>query len=143
MSAALAYLPDMAIRRERIDMAAQSIARADAVRRAKRVIDDPRGYSDEQLAEVCAAFMAMSPTREELADGWGVYYQRADLHLFAIRKRERIARNRAQCQAMLADMPKARAPRRGRGRGREVAAVLAGCLLALAVAVALHSAGVM
>jgi hypothetical protein len=139
MSAALAYLPDMAIRRERIDMAAQSIARADAVRRAKRVIDDPRGYSDEQLAEVCAAFMAMSPTREELADGWGVYYQRADLHLFAIRKRERIARNRAQCQAMLADMPKARAPR----RGREVAAVLAGCLLALAVAVALHSAGVM
>jgi hypothetical protein len=139
MSAALAYLPDMAIRRERIDMAAQSIARADAVRRAKRVIDDPRGYSDEQLAEVCAAFMAMSPTRAEQADGWGVYYQRADQHLFAIRKRERIARNRAQCQAMLAEMPRSRAPR----RGREVAAVLAGCLLALAVAVALHSAGVM
>ncbi len=70
--------------------------RAKIVRQAKRVIDDPRGYTDEQLREVCAAFMAMSPTPVERADDWNLYWLRARDHIAGIDIRAQVARNRAK-----------------------------------------------
>jgi hypothetical protein len=60
---------------------------ADAVAEAQRIIDNPRGYTDDQLREVCAAYMACG--------AGGVHYLRADEHIYAINRREQIARNRA------------------------------------------------
>ena len=60
---------------------------ADAVAEAQRIIDDPRGYTDAQLREICGAYMACG--------AGGVHYLRADQLLFAINRREQIARNKA------------------------------------------------
>lgn len=95
MTASLAYLPDMPARRDRIKAIAAAQERASVIRKAKRIIDNPSGYTDAQLREVCGAFMAMSPTPAERAADWGVYYLRADQHIYAINARERLARNRA------------------------------------------------
>lgn len=65
---------------------------------AKRIIDDPRGYTDAQLREVCGAYMAIP----QEAGGGGVHYLRADQHIFAIDRREKIARNRAAFAAQQA-----------------------------------------
>lgn len=60
---------------------------AEAVAEAQRIIDDPRGYTDAQLREICAAYMSCG--------AGGVHYLRADQHIFAINRREQIARNKA------------------------------------------------
>lgn len=60
---------------------------AEAVAEAQRIIDDPRGYTDAQLREICGAYMACG--------AGGVHYLRADQLLFAINRREQIARNKA------------------------------------------------
>lgn len=60
---------------------------AEAVAEAQRIIDNPRGYTDAQLREVCAAYMAHGTG--------GVHYLRADQHIFAIDRCEQIARNKA------------------------------------------------
>lgn len=65
---------------------------------AKRIIDDPRGYTDAQLREVCGAYMDIP----QEAGGGGVHYLRADQHIFAINRREKIARNRAAFAAQQA-----------------------------------------
>ena len=46
---------------------------AEAVETARRIIDDPRGYTDAQLREVCAAYMA--------SGAGGPHYVRADAHI--------------------------------------------------------------
>lgn len=60
---------------------------AEAVAEAQRIIDNPRGYTDDQLREICAAYMSCG--------AGGVHYLRADAHIDAINRRERIARNKA------------------------------------------------
>lgn len=60
---------------------------AEAVAEAQRIIDNPRGYTDAQLREVCAAYMAHGTG--------GAHYLRADQHIFAINRREQIARRKA------------------------------------------------
>lgn len=139
----IAFLPNLTAAIARITARAkaenEAEARAIAIRKAKRAIDRPRGFTDAQLREICAAFMALSPTRDELADGWGVYYQRADQHIFAINKREQIARNKAKCQAALAALDDA--PLRVAMRHwPAMRAVGAGLMLAGVVAVAFHFA---
>lgn len=59
--------------------------RAEAITCCKRIIDNPRGYTNAQLREVCGFYMTYG-------DG-GVHYLRADEHIAAINKREFIARN--------------------------------------------------
>lgn len=59
---------------------------AEAVAEAQRIIDDPRGYTDAQLREICGAYMA--------SGAGGVHYLRADQHIYAINMREIQARNR-------------------------------------------------
>lgn len=63
--------------------------RAEAVQTCKDIIDDPRGYSDAQLREVCGFYMAQPVS----AGGGGVHYLRADQHIYAINRREWQARN--------------------------------------------------
>lgn len=67
---------------------------AAAIDRCKQIIDDPRGYSDAQLREVCGFYMAYG-------DG-GVHYLRADQLLFAIERRRQVKVNEAKCRAALA-----------------------------------------
>lgn len=85
---ALTYMPnlDEAYRRMNERAAAENAAaeRAEAIETCKRIIDDPRGYSDEQLREVCGFYMSYG-------DG-GVHYLRADAHIWAINRREKIER---------------------------------------------------
>ena len=59
--------------------------RAQAIADCKRIIDDPRGYTDAQLREVCGFYMTHG--------NGGDHYLRADAHIYAINKREFIARN--------------------------------------------------
>lgn len=63
--------------------------RAEAIADCKRIIDNPRGYTDAQLREVCGYYMSVS--LEE--GGGGVHYLRADAMIFALNKREWQARN--------------------------------------------------
>lgn len=60
---------------------------AEAVADAQRIIDDPRGYTDDQLREICGAYMN--------SGAGGVHYLRAEQHIYAINRREQIARNKA------------------------------------------------
>lgn len=142
----IAFLPNLAQACDRITARAKAEnaaeERARCIRKAKRFIDDPRGCTDAQLREICASFMAMSPTREELADGWNVYYLRADQRLTAIEIRRKQAINKAHCQAALAridDREKAaRIAMRYRPQLLAMGVGLAGAVL---VAVALAAAG--
>ena len=74
---------------ERQRLANNAAERAEAVQTCKDIIDDPRGYSDAQLREVCGFYMAQPVS----AGGGGVHYLRADQHIYAINKREWQARN--------------------------------------------------
>lgn len=130
------FLPNLDAACDRITARAKAEAardRAKIVRQAKRVIDDPRGYTDEQLREVCAAFMAMSPTPVERADDWNLYWLRARDHIAGIDIRAQVARNRAK--ALLTVQPEYR-------NGKKLQAVTLGFLCALAVIVALRAGGV-
>ena len=86
---AVTYLPNLAAACDRITarQRAANIAEehAEAVETCKRIIDDPRGYTDAQLREVCGFYMTHG-------DG-GVHYLRADQHIYAINRREWQARN--------------------------------------------------
>lgn len=81
MTATVIYHPRLADACDRI-IAAE---RAQAIADCKRIIDDPRGYDDAQLREVCGFYMTHG--------NGGDHYLRADAHIFAINKREFIARN--------------------------------------------------
>ena len=59
--------------------------RAEAVQTCKDIIDDPRGYSDDQLRTACGFYMTHG--------NGGVHYLRADQHIYAINRREWQARN--------------------------------------------------
>ena len=89
MTATVTYHPRLADACDRINAraAAENIAaeRAQAIADCKRIIDDPRGYTDAQLREVCGFYMTHG--------NGGDHYLRADAHIFAINKREFIARN--------------------------------------------------
>lgn len=78
---------------ERQRLANNAAERAEIIKQAKRTIDRPGHITDPDLREICAAFMAMHPTPDELADNWGLYYLRADQHIYAINRREWQARN--------------------------------------------------
>lgn len=90
---AVTYLPNLAAACDRITarQRAANIAEehAEAVETCKRIIDNPRGYTDAQLREVCGFYMAVP--REH--GGGGVHYLRADAHIYAINRREWQARN--------------------------------------------------
>lgn len=89
---AVTYMPnlDEAYRRMNERAAAENIAaeRAAFVKYLQQIIDDPRGYSDEELREVCCQYMAISTEK----GGGGVHYLRADAHIWAINRREKIER---------------------------------------------------
>ena len=110
--------------------------RAKIVRQAKRVIDDPRGYTDEQLREVCAAFMAMSPTPVERADDWNLYWLRARDHIAGIDIRAQVARNRAKALKPWQDNGATRT------KGKRLGLVALAYGAALAVIVALRAGGI-
>jgi hypothetical protein len=65
----------------------RAVEYAEAVAEAQRIIDNPRGYTDDQLRKVCGAYMAYGTG--------GEHYLRAKQHIDAINRRERIARNKA------------------------------------------------
>jgi hypothetical protein len=146
----ITFMPNLSEACDRITARAkaenEAKERAAAIAKAKRVIDNPRGYTDSQVREICADFMALEPTREELADGWGVYYQRADQHIFAIDMRRVRSLNEAKCRAALARVEE-RNDREERARlamqRKRVGAVTVGVLLALAAIVALRGLGVL
>ena len=70
---------------ERQRLANLAAERAEAVETARYIIDHPHGYSDDQLRTACGFYMTHG--------NGGVHYLRADAHIFAINKREFIARN--------------------------------------------------
>ncbi len=104
MTAHLAYLPGMKARCARITANAKAEHEAEAlalaVTRFKRMVDDPRGYTDAQMGTACGWFMRLSNVQRD--DDGNVYYQRADQLLFAIERRRQVAVNRAKCRAAVA-----------------------------------------
>jgi hypothetical protein len=113
MTATVIYHPRLADACDRI-IAAE---RAQAIADCKRIIDDPRGYDDAQLREVCGFYMTYG--------NGGDHYLRADAHIFAINKREFIARNcpRPEPEPVISEPAK------------QLAALVLGGLLAIALAV--------
>ncbi|MBA3912158.1 MAG: hypothetical protein C0524_20325, partial [Rhodobacter sp.] len=117
--ATITYHPRVAMGRDRINAraAAENIAaeRAQAIADCKRIIDDPRGYTDAQLREVCGFYMTHG--------NGGDHYLRADAHIFAINKREFIARNCPRPEPVISEPAK------------QLAALVIGGLVAVALAV--------
>lgn len=113
MTATVIYHPRLADACDRI-IAAE---RAQAIADCKRIIDDPRGYDDAQLREVCGFYMTYG--------NGGDHYLRADAHIFAINKREFIARNcpRPEPEPVISE------------HAKQLAALVIGGLLAIALAV--------
>lgn len=70
---------------ERQRLANLAEERAEAVETARYIIDHPHGYSDDQLRTACGFYMTHG--------NGGVHYLRADQHIYAINKREWLARN--------------------------------------------------
>ena len=98
-----------------------------AIERARKIIRKPKGYTDAQLRTACGFYMAHG-------DG-GPDYMLADQHIFAINKRQQIARNKAQFQATLAAMQAEETPAKIAMRYRKsVAALGLGLWLAVVVA---------
>ncbi len=94
----LAFLPDMSARMSRIVRNAKAENDAEerqaSVERARRIIRKPNGYTDGQLRTACGFYMTHGDR--------GPDYLLADQHLFAINKRQQIARNRAKAAARVA-----------------------------------------
>lgn len=143
MTAVIRTLPGMATRCRRLTENAKAEAEAEAiaraVKRAKAMITDPRGYTDAQLGTACAWFMRLSNAQRD--DDGNVYYQRADQHIFAINKRQQIARNRAKCRAALEALDETPA-RIALRHGKQLGAVAVGYALAVAAGALLWWAGV-
>lgn len=119
MTATVTYHPRTADCCDRINAraAAENVAaeRAQAIADCKRIIDDPRGYDDAQLREVCGFYMTHG--------NGGDHYLRADAHIFAINKREFIARNCPRPEPAISEPAK------------QLAALVIGGLVAVALAV--------
>lgn len=120
MTAALIWHPRLAEGCDRINALAaeanRAEERAEAIETCKRIIDDPRGYSDEQLREVCGFYMSYG-------DG-GVHYLRADAHIWAINRREKMGPIPPQVDDDTAE------------RRKELAALILGGLAVVALVVA-------
>ena len=120
MTATVTWHPRTADCCDRINAraAAENIAaeRAQAIADCKRIIDDPRGYDDAQLREVCGFYMTYG--------NGGDHYLRADAHIFALNKREFIARNcpRPEPEPVISE------------HAKQLAALVIGGLVAVALA---------
>lgn len=124
------FLPNLAQACDRITARAKAENEAEerrfAVERARKIIRNPKGYTDSQLRTACGFYMTHG-------DG-GPDYLTADAHIYAINRRQQAARNKAKMQATVASWPAERPQR----RGKWLAPVALGYLAALAVAVALR-----
>lgn len=134
MTAAIHYLPNVGQACDRMTARAKAENEAEerqaSVERARRIIRKPKGYTDGQLRTACGFYMTHG-------DG-GPDYLLADQHLFAINKRQQIARNRAKAAALFhepADETSARIAKRFRP---QMLAMGAGLTLAALVAVAFN-----
>jgi hypothetical protein len=90
-TANVAFLPNIDEACARIVRRAKAEGTADLIAQAQRIIDDPRGYTDPQLRKICAAYMDIPKEH----GGGGAHYLRADEHIFAIDRREKLAAHRA------------------------------------------------
>ncbi len=89
------FLPNLAQACDRITARAKAENEAEerrfAVERARKIIRNPKGYTDSQLRTACGFYMTHG-------DG-GPDYLTADAHIYAINARERVARNQARVAA--------------------------------------------
>lgn len=94
------HLPNMRSRCIRVAENAraerEAEARANAVKRAKSMMDDPRGYTDAEIKAACEWFMGMPKSDRD--DEGNVYYQRADQLIYSVHLRQRAAIDRQKFQ---------------------------------------------
>lgn len=135
----MVWMPNLAEACDRINARAKAENEAEELARrvesARRIIRKPRGVSDNQLRTACGFYMSHG-------DG-GPDYLLADQHLFAINRREQVARNRAKAAAR---QPRFDADREERARiamaRKGLGLFTVGYLTAMAVIVALYGLGV-